>query len=233
MEDVLDVYAEPDDPLRPVVCVDEYPLALSAPSRPDLPMQPGQPARQDYEYQRRGSCSRFGAFQPRAGWRSVQVRDRRTAQDFAHFLQTLVDVHFPQAEIIRLVLDNLNTHTLTALYQTFPAAEARRIARKLEFHYTPPHGSWLNMIEIEWSVLAHQCFKRRRLPDIPTVQREVDAWAARRNAAKATVHWCFTTPDARRALRYPAPSETAADLPAPPAAGPAPESTQEEVQQLA
>lgn len=230
LEDVLDVYEEPYDPLRPVVCVDEYPLALSAPSRPELPMHPGQPARQDYEYQRRGSCSLFGAFQPRAGWRTVQVHERRTAQDFAHFLQTLVDEHFPDAQVIRLVLDNLNTHTLAALYATFPPAEARRIARKLAFHYTPPHGSWLNMIEIEWSVLAHQCFKHRRLPDSPTVQREVDAWAARRNAAHATVHWCFTTPDARRAVRYPLPLEAA---PAADPAAPAPAPPHEGGQQVA
>lgn len=210
MEDVLDLYAEPLDPQRPVVCVDEYPLALSAPTRDELPMTSGQPARQDYEYQRRGSCSLFGAFCPRAGWRTVAVRERRTAQDFAHFLQAVVDEHFPEATVIRLVLDNLNTHCLGALYATFLATEARRIARKLEFHDTPPHGSWLNQVEMEWSVLAHQCLPRR-LPDIATVQREVDAWAARRNAQRATVHWCFTTPDARRALaaRYPVPPDAA------------------------
>lgn len=173
-------------------------------------MTPGQPARQDYEYERRGSCSLFGAFQPRAGWRSVQVYGRRTAQDFAHFLQWLVDEHFPQAQVIRLVLDNLNTHTPAALYATFPPAEARRIARTLEFHYTPPHGSWLNMIEIEWSVLAHQCLGRR-LPDAATVQREVDAWADRRNAQQATVRWCFGTEDARRAFQARYPTLLAAD----------------------
>lgn len=210
MEDVLDLYAEPLDPQRPVVCVDEYPLALTAPTRADLPMTSGQPARQDYEYRRCGSCSLFGAFQPRAAWRTVQVRERRTAQDFAHFLKALVDEHFPQATSIRLVLDNLNTHSRTALYDTFSAAEARRLARKLEFHYTPPHGSWLNMLEIEWSVLAQQCL-RRHLPDLTTVQAEVDAWAARRNQQQATVHWCFVTPDARRAMHALYPHLPAAD----------------------
>jgi hypothetical protein len=217
MEDVLDLYAEPVDPARPVVCVDEYPLALTAPTREPLPLKPTQPARQDYEYRRCGSCSLFGAFQPRAAWRTIQVRDRRTAQDFAHLLQTLVDEHFPQATTIRLVLDNLNTHHPGVLYDTFPAAEARRLARTLEFHYTPPHGSWLNMLEIEWSVLAQQCLGRH-LPDLPTVQAEVDAWATQRNQQQATVRWYFVTPDARRAMQTLYPNVSAADPPEQPSA---------------
>ena len=203
MEDVLDLYAAPFDPARPVVCVDESPLALTAPTRDPIPAAPSQVRKADYEYERRGSCSLFAAFQPLAGWRTVQVRDRRTAQDFATFLQALVDdVHFAEAEVIRLVLDNLNTHTPAALYETFPPAEARRIARKLEWHYTPAHGSWLNMVEIEWSVLAQQCLRGQRLPDLDAVAEEVTAWVTTRNQQRATVHWRFTTTDARVVLDH-------------------------------
>ena len=199
MEDLLDLYQAPPDPLRPVVCVDELPVALTAPTREPIPMEPGRIRREDYEYERCGSCSLFAAFQPLASWRWVQARDRRTAQDFATFLKTLVDDHFPDATTIRLVLDNLNTHSPASLYATFPPAEARRIAARLEWHFTPAHGSWLNMIEIEWSVLAHGCLGRH-IPDSTMLQTEVDAWAARRNAEQATVHWRFTTTDARRAM---------------------------------
>jgi hypothetical protein len=203
MEDVLDLYAEPFDPTRPVVCLDEYPLALTAPTREAIPAAPGRVQQEDYEYQRRGSCSLFAAFQPLAGWRTVAVHARRTAQDFAHFLQQVVDdPHLAEAAVIRVVLDNLNTHTLAALYETFPPAEARRIARKLEFHYTPAHGSWLNMIEIEWSVLAQQCLRGRRLGDTATVQHEVAAWVRERNARHATVQWRFTTTQARATLDH-------------------------------
>jgi len=201
MEAVLDLYAAPYDPLRPVVCVDEQPLALTAPTRLPLPAHPGQLRRADYEYRRCGSCSLFGAFQPLAGWRTVLARERRTAQDFANFLRTLVDEHFPEAQVVRLVLDNLNTHSVAALYTTYPAPEARRLASKLEFHYTPPHGSWLNMIEIEWSVLVQQCLGRH-LPDLASVQVEVDAWTTRRNAERATVHWRFTSEQARVTLDH-------------------------------
>jgi hypothetical protein len=207
MEDILDLHAEAFDARRPVVDVDEYPLALTAPTRPAVPAAPGRVRKEDYEYQRLGSCALFGAFQPAAGWRTVTVAPRRTAQDFAHFLQEVVDLHFPDAEVIRLVIDNLNTHTPAALYTTFPPQEARRIARKLEWHYTPVHGSWLNMIEIEWSVLAQQCLRGRHLETIEVVQREVDAWAARRNRDGATVDWRFTTTQARAVLNhlYPSP----------------------------
>ncbi len=199
MEDLLELYAEPFDPQRPVLCIDEYPLALTAPTRAPLPARPGQIARHDYEYTRQGSCTLFGAFQPQTGWRTIHVQDRRTAQDFATFLTTVVDEHFPDAVCIRLVADNVNTHHPGVLYDTFSPAEARRIARKLEWHYTPTHGSWLNMIEIEWSVLARQCLGRH-LEDLATTQGEVDAWAARRNADHATVQWRFTTTDARQTM---------------------------------
>lgn len=199
MEDLLDLYAESYDPKRPVVCVDEYPLAQTSHTRAPQPMTAHHPRREDYEYTRHGSSALFAAFQPLAGWRTVRVRDRRTTQDFAAFLKHLVDGPFAAATRIRLVLDNLNTHLPAALYATYPAAEARRIARKLEWHYTPVHGSWLNMIEIEWSVLAQQCLPQR-LPDRASVEREVTAWVAQRNAARATVRWRFATTDARERL---------------------------------
>lgn len=213
MEDVLELYAAPADPARPVVCVDEYPLALSEAKYCPQPRQPGRPQREDYEYIRRGSCSLFAAFAPHAGWRTVQARARRTSQDFAWFIRSLVDEHFPEAPTLRVVLDNLSTHTPAALYDTFPAAEARRIAARLEFHFTPAHGSWLNMIEIEWSILARQCLGRR-LPDIAAAQAQLDAWTDQRNQARATVDWRFTASDAREHMPalYPNPSRSQ-DLP--------------------
>lgn len=200
MEDVLDLYAEPFNPLRPLVCFDELPLQLLAHVYPPLPIQPGQPQRIDYEYERRGTCNILGCFQPLSGWRHLMVTSRRTVTEFAQCMQALVDVHFPEADVIRVVLDNLNTHTPAALYATFPAAEARRLTQKLEFHYTPKHGSWLNMIEIEFSVLARQCLKQR-LPDQAMVQTVVDSWVERRNTHRTTVDWRFTTQDARTRLR--------------------------------
>lgn len=200
MEDLLDLYAEPYHPLRPLVCFDELPYQLLAHVQPPLPVQPGQPQRIDYEYERRGTCNILGCFQPLGGWRHFQVTSRRTATEFAYCMQALVDIHFPEAEVIRVVLDNLNTHTPAALYATFPAAEARRLTQKLEFHYTPKHGSWLNMIEIEFSVLARQCLKQR-VPDQTTVQTIVDQWVEWRNAHRTTVDWRFTTLDARTRLR--------------------------------
>lgn len=199
MEDVLDLYAEPYDPRRPVVCFDERPYQLLEDKQTPLPMEPGRPRRVDYEYERHGSCNLFLVFQPLTGWRRVNVTERRTSEDFAWQMKWLVDEVFPEAEVIRVVLDNLNTHTPAALYQTFPPEEARRLARKLEFHYTPKHGSWLNMVEIEFSILARQCLNRR-LPDVDSVRREVEAWAEARNAAQATVEWRFTTTDARLKL---------------------------------
>jgi hypothetical protein len=166
-----------------------------------LPVTPGYPARYDYEYRREGTCNLFMCFEPLQGWRHVKVTDRRTTQDFAHCMQELVDVHFPQATVISVVLDNLNTHTPAALYATFPPTEACRILRKLDFHYTPKHGSWLNMAEIEFAVVSTQCLDRR-LGDQETVRRAIAAWEARRNAAKAIVDWRFTTAKARRKLKH-------------------------------
>ena len=199
MEDVLELYGEPYNPLYPQVCVDERPCVLHADKLEPLAMKPGQVARYDYEYARKGSCNLFMIFQPLTGWRQATVTARRTSSDFADLLRELVDVHFPDALTIRVVLDNLNTHTFAALYQAFPPEEARRIARKLEFHYTPKHGSWLNMVEIELAVLVKQCLKRR-IPDMDTLQREVAAWQNTRNAQRATVKWLFNVTHARTRL---------------------------------
>jgi DDE superfamily endonuclease len=201
MEDVLDLYAEPSDPRYPVVCFDESPYQFISEVRHPLPVCPGQPARYDYEYRREGTCNLFMFFEPLQGWRHVKVTDRRTAQDFAHCMQDLVDVHFPQATVISVVLDNLNTHTPAALYATFPPAEAWRILRKLDFHYTPKHGSWLNMAEIEFAVVSTQCLDRR-LGAQETVRRAVAAWERARHEQKATVDWRFTTAQARRKLKH-------------------------------
>jgi transposase len=159
-------------------------------------MKPGKVARQDYEYQRNGTCNLFMFFQPLAGWRHTKVTSRRTKEDFAECMRELVDMHFPYAEKIRVVLDNLNTHSPSALYEAFEPAEARRILNKLEFHYTPKHGSWLNMVEIELSILVNQCLKQR-IPDSYTLQREATAWQSIRNAQKATVNWRFGVDQAR------------------------------------
>ncbi len=199
MEDLLDLYAEPYDPARPVVCLDERPLVLRDHVRPPLPPAPGTPAREDHEYKRCGTACLALAFEPRRGWRHAWVGERRTAVDFAGWLKDLSDVHYPAAAVIRLVTDNLNTHGPGALYEAFPPAEAHRLARRFEWRYTPKHGSWLNMVEIELSVLADQCLDRR-LPDQATVAAEVAAWEAERNAAGATVAWQFTTDAARTKL---------------------------------
>jgi hypothetical protein len=199
MEDVLDLYAEPLDHARPLVCFDECPVVRHDETRPPLPPAPGRPARVDYEYRRQGGCSLAGFFAPLTGWRHILVSERRTKADFAGWPRELVDEQFPHAEVIRVVLDNLNTQTLAALYEAFPPAQARRLAQKLEFPFTPKHGSWLNMIEIEWSVLADPCLARR-LPDQATLAHEVAAWETARNAAQATVHGRFTTADARTKL---------------------------------
>lgn len=200
MEDVLDLYAEPYDSQYPVVCFDESPYQLVSEARQPVLAAPGQPVRYDYEYRREGTCNLFMFVQPLGGWRHVKVTDRRTAQDFAQCMKDLVDSHFPQATLITVVLDNLNTHTPAALYDTFTPAEARRLLQKLDFCYTPKHGSWLNMAEIEFAVLSTQCLNRR-IPDQATVRRRVGAWEASRNAQKATINWRFTTGKARRKLR--------------------------------
>jgi transposase len=200
MEDVLDLYAQPYDPKRPVVCFDERPCVLHDELREPLPIQPGQPKRIDCEYERNGSCYLLMNFQPLCGWRQVEVSERRTNQDFAHWMKRLVDEQFPDAQVIRVVLDNLSTHSPAAFYQTLLPEEARRLTQKLEFHYTPKHGSWLNMVEIELSVLSRQCLNRR-IPDRQRLQREVSAWEQQRNERKATVDWRFTTEKARHKLQ--------------------------------
>lgn len=205
MEDVLDLYAAPPDPARPVVCFDERPVALRRDARPGTCCAPGRPARQDSEYVREGTGNLFVTVAPQIGWRQVTVTAQRTARDVAHQLRALVDEAFPAAEVIRVVLDNLNVHTPAVLYQTFPPAEARRIAQQLERHYTPKHGSWLNMAELELAVLERQCLDRR-LPTLAHVATEVAAWQASRNATRATITWRFTTATARTRLArlYPA-----------------------------
>ena len=200
MEDILDVYTRPYDPRRPLVCLDEMPEQLLADVRPPLPMQPARPARVDYEYERRGTANLFLVCEPLAGQRWVTVTDRRTAIDWAHQIKDLVDGRYPDVERIVLVLDNLNTHTPGSLYEAFPPPEAKRLADKLEIHYTPKHGSWLNIAEIELSVLSRQCLDRR-IPDKVTLQAEVTAWQERRNATGGTVDWRFTTEDARIKLK--------------------------------
>jgi len=201
MEDVLDLYAEPYDAERPVVCFDELPYQLVREVRAPQPPAPSRVAREDYEYARQGTCNLFMVFQPQQGWRHVTVTARRTSHDFAQQMRTLVDEQFPNAIKIRVVLDNLNTHTPAALYQAFEATEARRLTEKLEFHYTPKHGSWLNMVEIEWSVVARQCLDQR-LPDQARVAQVVAVWETRRNASRATVDWRFTVRDARTKLSH-------------------------------
>jgi hypothetical protein len=200
MEDVLDVYQRPYDAKRPVVCLDETSKELHDTPRGSLPMQRGQPKRQDYEYARNGVCNLFMAIEPLRGHRKVRVTDRRTAQDFAEQLRVLVEEDYPDADVIVLVTDNLNTHTPACLYERFEAAQARHIARKIEWHYTPEHGSWLNIAECELSVLTGQCINKR-IPHKAALEEEVAAWESRRNAARVTVDWQFTTVDARIKLR--------------------------------
>jgi hypothetical protein len=200
LEDVLEVYARPQDAKRPVLCIDEGGKQLIGDVRPPLPVRPGTPRREDYEYERHGTANLFMVFEPLAGARRVEVTERKTNQDFARLVQRLVDEWYPAAEKIVLVLDNLSTHGPAALYETFEPAEARRLVEKLEIHYTPKHGSWLNVAEMELSVLARQCLDRR-IPDLETLRREVAAWVATRNAAVAKVVWQFTTADARVKLK--------------------------------
>lgn len=200
MEDVLELYHEAYDPLHPVVCFDEGTKQLIGETRSVLPMVPGQPMRYDYEYERHGTCNLFMFFSPLVAWRHVDVTERRTKVDFAHCMKDLVDIHFPDAEVIRVVLDNLNTHTPASLYEAFEPAEARRILERLEFHFTPKHGSWLNMAEIELNVLGSQCLDRR-IADKAFLAAEVAAWEEQRNQHASTVNWQFTTADARIKLR--------------------------------
>ena len=208
MEDVLDLYTEPYDPQRPKVNFDETSKQLIRETRAPLLTAPGRPARYDYEYERNGTRNLFMLVEPQAGWRHITVTERRTMQDFAHQMQWLVDEGYPEATVIRVVMDNLNTHKPASLYETFAPAEARRLLKKLEFHYTPKHGSWLNMAEIELSILSRQCLDRR-IPDDATLRRAITAYEDTRNAAKATITWRFTTADAREKLHrlYPSTSK--------------------------
>lgn len=201
MEDVLDVYTRPHDPARPLVCLDETTKQLTRETRAPLPMKPGQEARFDYEYERAGVASLFMLFAPLEGWREVAARDRRTAVDYALILRDLADIHFPKAERIVLVQDNLNTHRPASLYEAFDPAEARRLTERFEWHYTPKHGSWLNIAEGELSVLARQCLDRR-IPDRATLDAEIRAWTQNRNSANAKLKWQFSTNDARVKLAH-------------------------------
>jgi hypothetical protein len=200
MEDVLDVYAAPYDPRRPQICFDEHMVQLIGETRQPLLSKPGRPERFDYEYRRNGTRNLFLFFQPLTGWRHIRVTEQRTKIDFAHGMQSLVDDLFPEADKVVVVLDNLNTHSPASLYEAFEPAEAKRILDRLEFHYTPKHGSWLNMVEIEIGVLCEQCLADR-IPDEETLCREIAAWEAARNGQRAIVNWQFTAIDARNKLK--------------------------------
>jgi transposase len=201
MEDVLDLYAEAPDPKRPVVCFDESPVQLIGEVRQPIPAMPGQLERYDYEYRRNGTVNLFVVLDVHRPWRKVKVTERRAAEGYAQCMRELVDVHYPDANTIRVVQDNLSTHTGGALYQAFPPAEARRILRRLQFHYTPKHASWLNMVEIEIGVLRGQCLDRR-IDDPKSLRREIAAWQRQRNAARARIKWMFTTDKARAKMGY-------------------------------
>jgi len=207
MEDVLEQYAAPDAPRRPLVCFDELPYQLVSEVRAPVPAAPGHLERYDYEYRREGTCTLFVSFAPRRGWRHVEVTEHRTAVDFAAQMKWLVDEAFPEAEVIRVVMDNLSTHTPAALYEAYAPEEARRIVEKLEIHYTPKHGSWLNMVEIELGVLSRQCLERR-LGAIEVVRQEVTPWEQQRNEIGATVNWRFQISDARVKLSHLYPSQS-------------------------
>ncbi|WP_229188448.1 IS630 family transposase [Bradyrhizobium oropedii] len=196
MEDVLDLYAEAPDPERPVVCFDESPVQLIGEARQPIPAEPGRLERYDYEYRRNGTVNLFVLLDVHRPWRKVKVTERRAAEDYAQCMRELVDIHYPDAETIRVVQDNLSTHSAGALYQAFPPAEARRILRRLEFHYTPKHASWLNMVEIEIGVMRGQCLDRR-IDDPKRLRREIAAWERQRNAARSRIKWMFTTDKAR------------------------------------
>ena len=201
MEEVLDVYTRPHDPEKPLVCLDEGSKQLVSETRTPLPMTPGQPLRVDYEYERNGTANMFMLFAPLEGFRHVEVTDRRTAIDYAKILKDLSDIHFPHAKKIVLVQDNLNTHSKASLYEAFPPAEAKRLAERFEWNYTPKHGSWLNMAESELGVLASQCLDRR-IPDKETLTKEVAAWQDSRNKNHTKANWRFTTADARIKLKH-------------------------------
>jgi len=210
MEDVLDLYAEEPDEKRPVVCFDETPRQLIGEARVPVAAKPGKKARYDYEYVRNGTANAFMMVDVNKPWRHAKVTDRRACADFAECMRELVDVHYPEADRIRVVMDNLSTHSATALYETFDAVEARRILRRLEIHYTPKHASWLNMVEIEIGVMVSQCLDRR-IPSKDLLIKEVRAWERRRNRDKARINWLFTVDRAREKLgrAYPTPTRQA------------------------
>lgn len=205
MEDVLELYAEPLDEARPVVCMDELSKELHGQVAEPLAPQPGQTAKEDYEYKRHGTANVFLLLCPLLGWRHLEVTTRRGYHEFALLMKALVDVYFPKADVIRVLLDNLNTHVFGALYETFAPEEARRIAKRLEFHYTPKHGSWLNMAEMEFSVLSRQCLDQR-LPSVAELVAEIAAWEDRRNDAQTKINWTFRVADARKKLHWIYPS---------------------------
>ena len=201
MEDVLAVYSRPYDPKRPVVCMDEKPFQLLSLSRPSIPMKPGSPAREDYEYVRIGTCSIFLFTEPLGSWRYAEAFPQRTKKDWAHRIQWLLDEQYPKAEKVVLVMDNLNTHTSSSLYEAFPAEKAFCLMQRLEIHFTPKHGSWLNIAEIELSSMTAQCLGKRRFPEIKSLNRELAAWSTQRNQSQRGVDWHFTTKDARDKLK--------------------------------
>ena len=200
MEDVLDLYALAYDESRPVVCVDESPKQLLADTRKPLLAKPGKPAKQDHEYKRNGMQEIFICCEPKMGLRHMEVKAQRTAKDFARFMKRIADEFYPHADCIRIVLDNLNTHKPGAFYETFAPNEARRLAKRFEFHYTPKHGSWLNMAEIELAVLSKVCLDRR-IPNAAALKKEVSAYERKRNQVVASIDWRFTTHDARQKMR--------------------------------
>lgn len=201
MEALLDLYAQPFDPKRPLVCMDERPMQLLRETRAPLPPEPGKPARFDYEYERNGTAVHFLFTEPLKGWRKANVRTRRTALDWAEEMRILLEEDYPEAEKVIAVMDNLNTHKIASFYEAFPAEQARRLASRLEIHYTPKHGSWLNIAECELSALAGQCLNRR-LGDMETLRRETGAWERARNAAQKGVDWRFTKEKARIKLKH-------------------------------
>jgi hypothetical protein len=201
MEDVLAVYERPHNENKPVVCMDEKPYQLLADVREPLPMECGAARREDSEYQRNGTCSIFIFTEPLSGWRYAEASARRTKKDWAHYIQWLRNEQYPDAEKMVLVMDNLNTHTISSLYETFPPEEAFRLAQRLEIHFTPKHGSWLNIAEIELSAMAAQCLGERRIPDMVTLNEEVTAWHLWRNESQKGVDWQFTAADARIKLK--------------------------------
>ena len=205
MEDVLDLYAEPYDPKRPIICIDEINKQLISEVQEPIAIKPGQPAKYDYQYRREGVCNLFMFFEPLTGWREVIVRERRTKEDWVLCIKQVLEEHFGEVEVVRLVQDNLNTHNPAAFYEVFEPVAAKRLLDRLEFHYTPKHASWLNMAEIELSVLSRQCLKQR-IPTVQHLQTEVNAWVKQRNKSCRTVDWHFTTVNARIKLKQLYPS---------------------------